>query len=370
MEPLIELISTLGGEDSGKGVPYKNPSGLASDSEGNIIVADSGNHRVIKIDQTGILNWELGRKTSEGLNAAGTAQGEFNFPQGVCVSADGSIYIADTGNCRIQKITSEGDPVIAFGSWGNGRGQFGGDGPLAITVNEIGNLLVCDSHTAVGGNHRIQKFGDDGKFIDEFGSYGVGPGQFAGAAPLREYGFDFGPDIGPGPIGPSGIVVNSQLSHLQAMNNLGGDIYVADCDNDRILVFYGTGKFAKSITINGIKRPRHLVMDNNGLLYVTGVHAHEPPMDVHNIDDPINWQIEPEARWVVVVDTNGKFGLPGREIAKLGLPEVHKSIKHTENRGLHSHGYGLAINGYDKKVLHVQGGNSIFQYTVDWSSFE
>ena len=370
MKPSIELISTLGDGNDGKRESYKNPSGLASDSDGNIIVADSGNHRILKIDQAGALCWELGRKNSEGLSSAGTAQGEFNSPQGVCIGTDGSIYVADTGNCRIQKINSSGDPVIAFGSWGNGLGQFGGDGPLAIAVNENAHILVCDSHTVVGGNHRIQKFDDDGKFIDQFGSYGVGPGQFAGSTSLREYGFDFGPGIGPGPIGPSGIVINSQLNHLQAMNNLGGDIYVADCDNDRILVFHGTGEFARSINITGIKRPRNLIMDDNGLLYVSGVHAHEPPMDIHNIDDPMHWSIEPEARWVIVVDTGGKYGSTDQEIAKIGLSEAHKFMNHSQNSGLHSHGYGIAINGKDKRLLHVQGEDTIFQYVIDWGNFE
>ena len=60
--------------------------------------------------------------------------------------------------------------------------------------------------------------------------------------PVREYGFDFGPGIGPGPIGPAGIVVNTNTELLLERNNRYGDIFVADCDNDRINYFQGSEK--------------------------------------------------------------------------------------------------------------------------------
>ena len=362
-EPLVELLDTIGPPAGGHGdMEFVNPSGLACDDEGDLVVADTDNHRIVKIDSEGDLLWSLGGRDDRGAIRPGTSQGEFWSPQAVCTDSQANIYVADSLNCRVQKLSPDGEPITAFGSWGDGYGQFGGDGPIGIAVDEKGRVLVSDSHTVLGGNHRVERFDSEGDFLDQFGGYGSSVGQFAGSVPIREYGLDFGPGIGPGPIGPSGIVVDSEPGLLLDRNNLGGDIYVADCDNDRILSFRGTGEPAGALGSGVVHRPRQLAIDSAGCLYVSGVHAHEPPLAVHDINDPFRWQIEPECRWVTVLDKTGSV------VAKIGTPEAHDQMSHELGRGLHSHGYGLAVSRVDESVVYVQGGNCIFKFRVDWGA--
>ena len=362
-EPSVQLLDTIGPPGGGHGdLEFDNPSGLACDGAGALVVADTGNHRVVKLDGDGNLLWRLGGRGPRGIPQPGTAQGEFWSPQAVCTDSEANIYVADSRNCRVQKLSPDGEPLTAFGSWGNGHGQFGGDGPIGIAVDEKGRVLVADSHTVQGGNHRVERFDPDGDYLDQFGSYGSGFGQFAGSVPIREYGLDFGPGIGPGPIGPADIAVDAELTLLLDRNNLGGDVYVADCDNDRILSFRGTGEPGAALAAGAVRRPRQLAIDGAGRLYVSGVHAHEPPLAVHDIDDPFRWRIEPECRWITVLNRAGAV------VAKIGTREAHDQMDHQPGRGLHSHGYGLAVSQIDESIVYVQGGNSIFKFRVDWGA--
>lgn len=363
-EPDVTLVDTIGSLRGGHGESeFNNPSALASDYHGNLVVADTNNHRVVKLDAKGAFLWSLGGSDADGLPRPGTAQGEFFSPQAVCTDTDNNIYVADSRNCRVQKLSPSGDVVTVFGSWGNETGQLGGEGPLGIAVDENGFILVSDSHTAGGGNHKVQKFDPDGRYVGHFGGYGTGPSQFAGAMPIREYGFDFGPGIGPGPIGPAGIVVDTDEARLLEKNNLGGDVYVADCDNDRVVNFrQGTGAMGRSLGLGTLYRPRQLAMDGHARVYVSGVHKHDPPMAVHDINDPFNWRIEPECRWVSVLDASGGV------TARVGTAEAHDMLEHRPGTGLHSHGYGLAISRADDSVVYVQGSNLIFKFNVVWNS--
>ena len=81
----------------------------------------------------------------------GAGDGEFYFPKGVAVASDGSVYVADTLNHRIQKFASEGVFVTKWGTYGSGDGQF--IKPRTVAVASDGSVYVVD-----GNNHRVQKF--------------------------------------------------------------------------------------------------------------------------------------------------------------------------------------------------------------------
>ena len=363
------LLSTIGAPEGGAGpTAFNNPSALAADYEGSLLIADTGNHRSVKLDAAGGFLWSVGGTADDGTPTRGTAQGEFNSPQAVCTDRDNNVYVADTRNNRVQKFSPQGEFVTMFGAWGSEPGQFGGDGPLGVAVDDRGFVLVTDSHTATGGNHRVQRFDPDGDFVGQFGSYGTGPGQFGGAMPVREYGYDFGPGIGPGPIGPSGIAVNTNEDLLLERNNRYGDIFVADCDNDRVHMFQGTEAPSATLGAGVVRRPRQVAVDPEDRVYVSGVHRHAPAMAVHDVNDPFNWRVEPESRWVWILDPRGMFFAYGTVLGGLPPPEVHDLLEHRPGVSMHSHGYGLAVSRSEEDVVFIQGDNMVFKLRLEWEA--
>lgn len=132
------------------------PYGIALDASGTLYVADSGNDRVQMISFDGAGDPTTAVSVA-GSNGSGDAANQLNAPYGVGVRADGTIYVADSDNDRIQEITFDGngEPELATTvAGGNGRGS--GDAqlntPYDIGFDTDGNLYTPDR-----GNHRIQK---------------------------------------------------------------------------------------------------------------------------------------------------------------------------------------------------------------------
>ena len=165
-------------------------SGIAVSPQGIMVVADTNNHRILKLNTDGSLITKWG--------SYGNEIGQFNSPQGVALAPDGSVYVADTLHNCIQKFTSAGGYLARWGEHGTGDGQF--DHPKGIAVDSSGYVYVADAF-----NHRVQKFSPDGAFVTKWGNYGHENGQF---------------DT------PLGIAVDSN-----------GFVYVADSDNNRIQKF-------------------------------------------------------------------------------------------------------------------------------------
>jgi hypothetical protein len=354
-----DLIATYGiinGSSSpGK---FNNPSALATDLMSNLIVCDTGNHRIQKLDSDGQVIWIAGGTTFSGQPKFGTGPYEFFSPRALCTDSSDYIYICDSQNCRVKKYDPDGNLVMMFGSQGNDEGQFGGLGPEGIDVDENGTIFVADTHTIRGGNHRIQVFDQEGHFLSQIGSYGTTDFQFGGSVPIREYGLDFGPGLGPGPEGPTGIaLLRNPIARYFAYFRK-NTLFCADTDNGRILVLTPQRENFGTIGKDIVFRPRQIALDSNDNLFITDVHTHTPVWSTKNINKEYEWDIEPNCAWVWA------FTKAGQLHGRVGTPEAHHRFDH-EGAGFHWHGDGIAIDKVDDKILYLQGHHLIFKMQVD-----
>ncbi len=135
------------------------PSGVAFDAAGNLYIADTDDNLILQVSPVGILSTVAGTGEQGYSGDNGSAKSAvLDSPAGVAVDAAGNIYIADTHNHRIRKVASGTITTIA----GTGAAGFSGDGgaaasavlnlPTAIAVDTAGNLYIADTN-----NHRIRK---------------------------------------------------------------------------------------------------------------------------------------------------------------------------------------------------------------------
>jgi DNA-binding beta-propeller fold protein YncE len=176
------------GDAGSKETMLNQPLGVAVDGNNDIYVVDSGNGRIVKYSPSG------GQKKTWGK--PGAEQGQFQLPTGIAVNSRGEIIVVEAA--RIQKFTSDGVFIAAFGKPGSGDGEL--KRCLAVCCDKYDNIFVAD-----GGNNRVCKFSPNGKFIGSFGGVGAAMGQMAA---------------------PIGVVMGAN-----------GSVFVLERDNGRIQEF-------------------------------------------------------------------------------------------------------------------------------------
>ncbi len=242
----LGFVSTL----SGTGVPglinsptassaaFRGPVGLARDSAGNLFVADSGNHVIRRIDAASgeVTTWA-------GSGVAGYADGtgsaaRFNTPWGLAIDANDNLYVADSGNHVVRKVTSARVVSLVAGIPGiRGRGdgsatQATFDGPSGVAVSPQGVVFVADTQ-----NHLVRAISD-----------GTGAGTVSRVAGLDggASGFRDGSGNFAAFALPMGIAVDAQ-----------SNLFVADAGNHAVRFIQVVGTRGTVLTVAGGGSPAY-----------------------------------------------------------------------------------------------------------------
>jgi sugar lactone lactonase YvrE len=238
----------LPGASDGKRTRFADPFGVALDKQGNLYVADGGNNNSIrKIDLAGISTTLAGGE--EGYAEGAGKAAAFNTPSGLAIDAAGNLYVADTGNNAIRKITPQGvvSTLAGDGLAGDkdGKGaaaQF--NGPIGVAVDREGVVYVADTY-----NDRIRRIGLDGEVTTIAGGKRAGLADGAAAQAL----FDT----------PTGLAVSAA-----------GELYIADTGNSAIRKLDKGGKVStvaiakEDDRVSLLRLPIAIALTPDGFLYL------------------------------------------------------------------------------------------------------
>ncbi len=255
-----KVITFAGGGQMGKidgesdKASFANPIGITTDKDGNLIVADALNNLIRKVSKDGFVstlagNGEQGRQDGKALASA------FFYPSAIASDYKGNIYIADTHNNLIRKISSNGNVTTLLGI-NEKYEEYGGrfpllDYPSGIVVDKVGNIYIADSF-----HNKIRKLDINGVISVIAGNGNAGNEDGKG----KSASFYI----------PEGLAFDSK-----------GNLFVADTFNNMIRKISADGKVS---TFAGQKRkgmidgsgktaafihPTNLVIDKNDNIYVT-----------------------------------------------------------------------------------------------------
>lgn len=228
------------GSQGGAAGQFLRPRDVASAPDGSIYVVDTDNNRVQRLAADGsvLQTWGVFGDVTTGAAPGGT----FNQPWGIAVSPDGgAVYVADTWNHRIQKFSATGEFQQMWGYFGQAEQPEAMWGPRDVAVDQEGNVYVTDT-----GNKRVVIFDSNGAYLNQFGEAGMAPGQ------LDE---------------PVGVALDGN-----------GVVYVADTWNQRVQTFElmedGAYKPGRSWAVpawygQSLDNKPYIAVDAQGSVYVS-----------------------------------------------------------------------------------------------------
>lgn len=269
-EYAIFTLAGLAGEDgsidgTGSAAWFNSPNGVAADSGGAVYVADTYNHTIRKLTAGGVVSTLAGRAGIPASEDGTGSAARFNLPNSVAVDSGGNVYVADTYNATIRKITP-GGVVSTLAGYPGSSGGLDGTGsaarfnaPIGVAVDSGGNVYVADT-----SNHTIRKITPAAvvsTLAGRAGSWGSADGVG------KEARFN----------GPQGVAVDGE-----------GNVYVADSANDTVRKITpagavstlagqavgwwgsadGTGSAAQFYQPNGV------AVDSVGKLYIADTSNH------------------------------------------------------------------------------------------------
>ena len=250
--------STGSSSGTGSATLFRYPTSVIKDSAGNLYVADASNNIIQKVTSGGLVSTLAGSSGLAGMQDGSGTGALFNQPNGIALDSAGNVYVADTGNATIRRVTSTGVVTTVAGTPSN-RGNVDGTGtaaqfnyPLGIAVDGSGNLYVADAYT-----NTIRKITSAG-VATTFAGAALIRGDADGAGSAAQFNY------------PSGVAVDTA-----------GNVYVADTYNDTIRRITAAGTvstLAGSAGISGandgtgiyalFNQPVGVTVDGTGNVYV------------------------------------------------------------------------------------------------------
>lgn len=197
------------------------PNGVATDSSGNVYIADAKDYAIVKLARNGsfITSW----------GSYGSGHGQFSNPEGIALDTSGNVFVSDSVNNNVQKFTNTGGFVVSWNTWNKTSIL---SHPFGVSVNSTGFVYVVDQ-----GDKRVQIYRNNGTYVGTFGGSGTGPGKF---------------------LTPFGIAVNSSF------------VYVSDnsIQSGNVTEFTKTGGFVCAWGAMNLGEPAMLSVDNSSNIYI------------------------------------------------------------------------------------------------------
>jgi tripartite motif-containing protein 71 len=223
----LKSVSVIGESRLGSSF-LSNPTGIATDPEGNLFIVDTGNDRVVKCDGEGKFIKETG--------GFGWEEGQFNRPTYIATDNGLNIYVVDTQNKRVQRFdrnlnfisTIQVEPQDDFSGFGLLEG---------IAVTSGGELLLSDIE-----DDFVIKLDNFYAYVRTFGGFGYGEGS------LRD---------------PLGISVDKREN-----------VYVADSQNDRVAIYDLFGNFLRGVGEKILRKPSGVTVGEDEMIYVANTEKH------------------------------------------------------------------------------------------------
>jgi sugar lactone lactonase YvrE len=260
-------LETGSGDGPGAAAGFRSPQGIAADSSGNLYVSDSANHTIRKITSAGVVSTLAGTPGVPGTADGTGPAARFFDPTGIAVDAAGNVYVADTFNSTIRKITPAGVVSTLAGLAPtpsnpdpSNRGSANGTGPAArfnsprgLAVDGSGNVYVADTL-----NSLIRKITPAGVVTTVAGNAGANPQSLDGTGAAANFDYPFG-----------------------IASDSAGDLWVADTSGQTIravtpggvvTTYAGLagngGSAGGSGTVARFNAPAGIAVDGQGNLYV------------------------------------------------------------------------------------------------------
>ena len=343
-------ITTVAGQGgigyaSGDGDPavevsLSYPQGVAVDGSGNLYIADSQEHRVFRVDTSGIITTVAGTGELGYSGDGGSAvEARLYSPEDVVVDGTGNLYIAVGNNQRIRRVDTTGTITTVAGS---GQFGYGGDGgpataarldyPRGVAVDSSGNVYIADTN-----NHRIRKVDTSGTITTVAG---IGDNMYSG---------DGGPATAARLNQPEGVAVDGS-----------DNLYITDSENHRIrradaagiiATYAGTGESGYSgdgapATAARLDYPRGVAVDSSGNVYIADTNNHR----IRKVDS---------SGTITTVAGTGSTGLRLGGFSGDGGPATSAQLQHPSGVAVDSSGNLYIADTYNHRIRKVDSSGTI-----------